>query len=277
MPNIDTTNPDCVCQVKYYYDAPKQLCEPCSPLCSSCDEPTSLECLGNCVAMSNVNQTFLGAHNECECSNHYFYNSTDCQICHPLCANCVNSTNFDCITSCATSSPYIVAMATTPIQCICAQHSYYSSFNQTCMICHPLCGNCTTYGSNYCTDFCTTGIALVNNSLLTSSGVCNCNYHYYFNEDTVLCEICDHFCGDCIGKLSIQCTTTCNTNYTQMNMTLGSPKECKCNNHYFFDTGISDCALCHPLCGDCYGYLNTECIRKYINRMPPKRNFFRRN
>ena len=127
-------------------------------------------------------------------------------------------------------------------------------------MCHPLCGNCTQYGPDYCSDFCTTDIILVNNSLLLSSGVCTCNYHYYFNENTILCEICDHFCGDCSGELPTECLTTCNTGYTNMNMSIGNPITCKCDDHYFFDIDISDCALCHPLCGDCYGYLNTECI-----------------
>lgn len=115
MPYINSTNPACECQLKYYYDSSTQLCEACSPLCTACDGPTSSECVGNCASLLNVNQTYLGLHNKCECNDHYFYNFTECEICHPLCTNCMSRTNLDCVTSCAIS-PYIVAMTTTPIQ-----------------------------------------------------------------------------------------------------------------------------------------------------------------
>ena len=260
MPMINATDPTCVCQQGNYYNSVSQLCEACYLLCQNCNGPTSSDCIGNCKSVSYVKQTSLGVTNKCECESHYYYSSGQCYECHPLCLDCTGPSEVgDCI-SCGSDSR-VVAIGNAPtFSCLCRTHSYYNSSQKACVECHPLCGNCTDDGSSKCTIFCSTTILNINSTDI-SSGICSCAYHYYYNQAISDCIICHHFCGDCVGEASTQCTSRCNTNYTNMNQTaLRINYECKCNDLYFFDSSYSDCKQCHPLCGDCFGYLNTECI-----------------
>jgi proprotein convertase subtilisin/kexin type 5 len=260
MPLINATDPTCVCQQGNYYNSVTQLCESCYLLCQNCIGPTNSDCTGSCKSISFVTQTSLGATNKCECNTHYYYNSGLCYECHPLCLDCTGPSEVGQCISCG-SDIRVIALGVSPsLSCLCKEHSYYNSSQKACVECHPLCGNCTDDGPLKCTSFCTAAILNVNSTDI-SVGICSCNYHYYYNQSLKDCSICHHFCGDCIGESSTQCSSVCNTNYTNINKTASSSEyECKCIDQYFFNSSASDCRQCHPLCGDCSGYLNTECI-----------------
>ena len=89
---------------------------------------------------------------------------------------------------------------------------------------------------------------------LQTDGTCSCNYQYYWDSGTGVCEACDPTCLFCIGTSSSQCTACISTEASLSNGV------CTCKAGWYWDSGSYTCTVCDTECAQCTGPTADDCV-----------------
>ncbi len=216
-----------------YWDG--STCQNCHRLCRRCHGPTNADC-DQCESSVPNNGALVGTI--CECSDGYFYDSTQstpssyCQPCPALCEKCTNGSCTDCV---ATQGVVLSGSV-----CVCSSFGYYQATNAItggayCDNCHPLCMTCTGPLSTQCAS-----CDLSKMAVFASPSTCACPGKYYYDMGTTNCEPCDPLCAQCIGASANECIW-CDP--ATGHGVVGSPGLCvaQCAQGYFVDPISNDC------------------------------------
>lgn len=130
----------------------------------------------------------------------------------------------------------------------CPEH-YYANFtgNNTCIICDPICQNCTNLPTT-----CTT--CYIGTYLYQSTCWNICPYETYSDDVTQTCKLCDKYCSVC-AILSTNCSVCDTTGSWISYLKSGTTCVTNCGNGFYADNnatfGPNLCLACDPKCLTC--------------------------
>lgn len=228
----------CLCNTGYYFDAALKACTAiptcaagtfvdstfkcakCHPSCRECNGPNPGDCT---VCITDATKTSPTAVvSSCACKPGTLFNGIACSACNINCATC--GTNVDVCLTCPAG--FILQNS----RCVCdVNNKQYLDSTSKCLACHPRCKSCNGPNNNQCLT-CDPGSVLTKATATAVTGVCGCDFGYYFDETQAKCVVKPTFSG-------------CNTS------------------SYLFTTtsGAQTCGPCHKTCLECTSDLSTAC------------------
>ena len=169
------------------------LCQRCHNLCSSCDGPTTSDCLTCSYANSTTPRT--SCLESCEQTS-----ALDCVMCHEQCSGCTGPTDRDCV-MCREDS---IVDSQSRLVCVpqCQGNTFLSqeSGAYRCQECDSECNGCRGSSNTDCTTCCNANFT--NNSV----SMCLAMYPSDYYEAKGTCLPCHEYCIRCTGPSSRNCT-----------------------------------------------------------------------
>ncbi|KAG1736888.1 insulin-like growth factor binding protein [Suillus paluster] len=220
-------------------------CAACSPLCQTCNGPTS----NNCVICGSGTYSFNGS---CVASNLIANNNKhECDTCGPKCTTCqISNFNVASTIDQAQCTGCLPGFFLSQGKCVtsCPSGTFLSpQDNLTCTACSSSCTSCA--GSA------TTCLTCANN-LLASNGQCvnSCPSNTFSSSGT--CVSCHPDCATCSGESFNQCTS-CNK---ALPVLTSGRCLATCSQNQYFDTTSSTCKSCDNSCASCSGAGSNNCL-----------------
>ncbi|KAL4468968.1 hypothetical protein ABPG73_019736 [Tetrahymena malaccensis] len=226
----------------------------CSPQCSSCSNPNSLDC-----SKCNSDQNFIKKNNQCVCDQDFYLDkiqniciscnehvSSSCNnSCHPTCQTCSGNLENQC-TKCDETQNRILDNG----YCKCKDGFYLDNSN-TCTKCNQYCKTCNGPNENNCMS------CYENTNRENKSNQCLCQDGYIeYNPKQDSCKIiCHPSCQSCNGKTDNQCTQ-CDSS---KNRVLTASNTCICKDGFYQDSN-GNCLQCNIQCKTCYGPSENQCL-----------------
>ncbi len=239
------------CQSGYYLVTKSDTLEECVKLCDlGYYKDSYLEECATCVDHCR----WCTGRNFCaECDDGYYLYTdlanTVCNACVENCKVCTNGTTcLECI------SGYIRTPGTGTISDSCSSscgtHYYHNSTSGECKSCDFRCLKCTGPTVAECTECDPGAVGVVKSS---ETGLCVCDLGYLTNSSS--CDPCPDspFCREC--DLVEGCTSCAYGLKYNLN-----EKNCSCPKGEFKDYAAGRCGDCSPVCGECAGPTNAECV-----------------
>ncbi|KAL4493947.1 hypothetical protein ABPG72_021964 [Tetrahymena utriculariae] len=298
---LDSATNSCVttCPNGTYQNLSNNQCSPCDPTCTTCNGPTSSQCL-TCTLPKYFQLTSGQCVNNCNTNQYQDNSSVTCQNCNSNCASCSGGAQNNCL-SC--SGSLFLDLNTNTCVSNCPLSYYKNTTNNQCSKCNSSCATCNG-GSIYNCLSCNIPLYF---EPLTNTCVSSCLSGQYKDTLTDTCLKCDSTCSTCsIGGAngcsscvlplyyqasSSSCVQSCQTKQYQDNLTAtcsscdsscascsgpgkneclmcsgslyfdSTTKQCvnKCPDSYFADLSTNICKQCDPSCKTCNGNLSTNC------------------
>ncbi|KAL4466559.1 hypothetical protein ABPG72_010610 [Tetrahymena utriculariae] len=250
------------CPEDYFSDINK-ICQRCNETCNSCKGPGNQDCFtckiglffynGQCVTQCPN----LVQDNQCvnSCSESYYLLSKQCQLCHPFCKQCIDSS-----VTCPICSDLAFKFNS---ECtnICPQGYYGDIQTRRCEKCNISCKTCFDSSGKDCLS-CKEGNFLQNNEC-----VLTCKYFFYKGEclkqcpsktypdwKQKICMSCDILCNQCIDETNV-CSECSQLSYRSIDQK-SCVHECPDNSYPDLDR---TCKACHTSCFKCFGEKSNNC------------------
>ena len=137
--------------------------------------------------------------------------------------------------------------------------NYYYDYEQTTP--ETFCQRCGVFTTSCVKEEDLTCIG--NDGVYLKNGACICkpeHYFEYFKEDAndKECDECHNLCKTCFGFLPSQCTSCDLERYPDA--VFVSDNTCRCITGKYWDNYLKACMNCSPLCIDCSGPTNYDCL-----------------
>lgn len=232
-------------------------CSPCSPSCSTCNGPSSNNCIVCAAGQSLFNSSCVATSSNgvCEGSNGMIANNNkqECDTCGAKCTACeIPNFSVASIFAQLQCTGCLPGFFLSQGNCVgsCPSGTFLSpQDNLTCTACSSSCGTCL--GS---ADFCLT---CSSSQQLTSSGQCVSTCPTGTFTSNGACVKCHPDCANCSGPSFNQCST-CPSNLPVL--TSGRCLPTCSSQSQFFDQTSSSCQACDSSCSSCSGSGPNHCL-----------------
>ncbi|KAL6308652.1 hypothetical protein BKA93DRAFT_523402 [Sparassis latifolia] len=229
-------------------------CAACSPLCQTCNGPTSNDCIICGAGTYSFNGSCVQTNNNGVCAGSNLIannNKHECDTCPSKCTTC-EYTTFNTLSTinqakCTGCLPGFVLSDGACVES-CPTSTFLSpQDNLTCTACDSSCGICA--GSS---TFCLTCA----NNKLASNGTCvsSCPSNAFSSSGS--CLTCHPDCATCSGGAFNQCSS-CSSNLPVLTNGRCLPT---CSQSQYFDTTSSSCQSCDSSCSSCSGAGASNCL-----------------
>lgn len=229
----------CVAKPGFYWDSQLEAFQQCSPIC--------LSCLSTATECSTCPSTFVlnGATCECESGRLLDVATSTCKLCDQACASCFGYASNQCL-ACSSDQTLVSGI------CVCNNENMFNSKGK-CTPCYEGCKSCSGPGSSQC-------LSCYNTAILVgrAPSSCLCVNPLKPAPTPKVCQVCPSSCGDCEISDASKCTL-CKVN--QHFLSTPSPSACVCDDGFYFESTLSQCAVCHQSCSTCSSPAATFCSK----------------
>ncbi|KAI0933443.1 hypothetical protein AcV5_005588 [Taiwanofungus camphoratus] len=229
-------------------------CATCSPLCQTCNGPTSNDCIICGAGTYSLNGSCVSTDSDGVCENSNLIannNKHECDSCPLKCTKC-QIPNFSVASTInqAQCTGCLPGFVLSKGQCVesCPSGTFLSpQDNLTCTACDSSCSTCVG-ASTFC-------LTCANNKL-ASNGTCvsSCPSNTFSSSGS--CLACHPDCATCNGGSFNQCSS-CNSDRPVLTNGRCLPT---CSKSQFFDTSSSSCQSCDSSCSSCSGAGPSNCL-----------------
>ncbi|VDB84516.1 unnamed protein product [Peniophora sp. CBMAI 1063] len=229
-------------------------CAACSTSCTTCNGPTSNDCIVCANGQYKLNGTCVTTDSNGVCSGSSMVannNKHECDSCPSKCTSCaISGFNVASTIDQAKCTGCLPGFVLNNGQCVesCPSGTFLSpKDNLTCTACSSTCGTCA--GS---ADFCLTCA----NNALASNGQCVTSCPSNTFSSSGACVACHPDCATCSGTSFSQCSS-CPAERPVLSNGRCLPT---CSKNQFFDTASSSCQSCDSSCSSCSGSGPSSCL-----------------